>query len=118
MTSRAEFGFTLERMEIEILHIEACPNWRYAGELVSRVLDELDAKHVPVTFTLISTPDEAAAVPFAGSPTILVDGVDAFPSEGATADLACRVYQSEGRFTGTPSLSDLRAVLTERLALQ
>jgi hypothetical protein len=103
-------------MKIEILHIEACPNWRAAGDMVARVLEELDAKQVPVEFTLISTPQEAAAVPFAGSPTILVDGVDAFPSEGATADLACRVYQADGRFAGTPSMSDLRAVITERLA--
>lgn len=105
-------------MEIEILHIDACPNWRRAGELVLRVLGELDAEHVPVTFTLISTPEEAAAVPFAGSPTILVDGVDAFPSDGATAELACRVYRADGRLAGMPSLSDLRTVLTERLAEQ
>lgn len=103
-------------MRIEILHIEACPNWRDAGELVARVLEELDAKQVPVEFTLISTPEEADAVPFAGSPTILIDGVDAFPSGGATADLACRVYQADGRFAGTPSLSDLRTVIIERLA--
>jgi hypothetical protein len=29
-------------------------------------------------------------------------------SAGATADLACRVYQADGRYAGTPSLSDLR----------
>lgn len=103
-------------MRIEILHIEACANWRKAGELVAQVLEDLDAKQVPVRFTLVSTPEEAVALPFAGSPTILVDGVDAFPSEGATAELACRVYQADGRLAGTPSLSDLRTVLTERLA--
>ena len=103
-------------MRIEILHIEACVNWRKAGELVAQVLEDLDAKHVPVEFTLISTPEEAVAVPFAGSPTILVDGIDAFPSAGATAELACRVYQADGRIAGTPSLSDLRAVVAERLA--
>lgn len=103
-------------MKIEILHIEECPNWRDAGERVARVLEELDATHVPITFTLISTPEEAAAVPFAGSPTIVIDGVDAFPSKGATAELACRVYQADGRLAGTPSHSDLRTVLSERLA--
>lgn len=105
-------------MRIEILHIEACANWREAGELVARALDELGAPHVPVTATLISTPEQAAAVPFAGSPTILLDGVDAFPSNGVTAELACRVYHAKGRIAGTPSLSDLRAVIARRLGLE
>lgn len=106
-------------MKIEILHIEACANYREAGELVARALEELDAKQVPVTFTLISTPEEAAAVPFAGSPTILIDGVDAFPSDAATTtELACRVYQAEGRLAGTPSRPDLRRVLSAALREQ
>ncbi|WP_448006253.1 hypothetical protein [Agromyces bauzanensis] len=103
-------------MEIEILHIEACPNWPEAGRLVSRALEELGAGDVPVRFTLITTPGDAASRPFAGSPTILVDGVDAFPTDAATGELACRVYRAEGRLSGTPSLPDLRAVLEERLA--
>lgn len=103
-------------MQIEILHIDECPNWREAGRLVERALEELGTTHVAVKFTLISTPEQAAAVPFAGSPTILVDGVDAFPSDGATAELACRVFRVGGGFSGTPSLSDLRMVLAERLA--
>ncbi|WP_448811826.1 hypothetical protein [Agromyces bauzanensis] len=105
-------------MEIEILHIDDCPNWRKAGRLVTQALEELGAGDVPVRFTLLSTPEQAAAVPFAGSPTILVDGVDAFPSEGATAELACRVFRVDGRFVGTPSLSDVRRVLAERMPRQ
>ena len=80
-------------MEIEILHIDDCPNWQEAGARVRQALQELGAPEVPVTFTLLSTVEEAAARPFAGSPTVLIDGVDAFPSDGATADLACRVYR-------------------------
>ena len=102
-------------MEVEILHIDACPNRREAGRLVAAALAELDAGHVPVRFTLISTPEEAAAVPFAGSPTILVDGVDAFPSDAATGALACRIYRTDGRLSGTPSLRAIREALAARL---
>jgi hypothetical protein len=103
-------------MEIEILHIDACPNWREAGRLVSQALDELGEDGASVRFTLITTAEEAAGTPFAGSPTILVDGVDAFPADDTTAELACRVYRTKGRSSGVPSLSDIRTVLSERLA--
>ncbi|GAA4370335.1 hypothetical protein GCM10023152_09430 [Agromyces bauzanensis] len=82
------------------------------GTKIVRTIDATD--EVPVRFTPLSPPEPAAAVPFAGSPTILVDGVDAFPSEGSTAELACRVYPADGRLAGTPSVSDLRRVLAGR----
>lgn len=103
------------RVKVEILHIEECPNWREAGRLVAQALDELGARDVPLGFTLLTTPEQAAAVPFAGSPTILVDGVDAFASDGATAEFACRVFVTEGGLAGTPSLPDIRRVLAERM---
>ena len=105
-------------MEIEILHIAECPNVHEAGERVVAVLADLGASEVPVRFTLISTSEEAAQVPFSGSPTVLINGVDAFPSDGRTKDLACRVYQVGNRFAGTPSLADLREVFVNKLGLR
>ena len=49
---------------------------------------------------------------FAGSPTIVVDGQDLFPSEGQTNDLACRIYFTPQGLAGLPTL----AQLTEALA--
>lgn len=103
-------------MKIEILHIADCPNWTATGELVMDVLNELGAGNTPIEYVLLTTPEEVAAVPFAGSPTVLIDGVDAFPSEGATADLACRVYRTGGHFAGSPSKEDLREALGAALA--
>lgn len=103
-------------MEIEILHIGDCPNWRETGVLVTQTLRELGAEETPVTFTLLTTPEEAARVPFAGSPTVLIDGVDAFPSGPATTALACRIYSVDGHFAGMPSQVALRRVLETALA--
>lgn len=114
-TDRASVPAQTGAMEIEILHIADCPNWREAGARVAAALRDLRAQDVPVRFTLLTTPDEAGRVAFAGSPTILVDGFDAFPSDGLTKDLACRIYRVGGRFAGTPSLADLRGVLAERM---
>jgi hypothetical protein len=99
-------------MRVEILHIDECPNWVEAGTRVRTVLDELGLRDVEIRYRLLTTSTEAADVPFAGSPTILLDGVDAFPSDGRTSDLACRVYYSEAGFAGLPTFDQLRDSLS------
>jgi hypothetical protein len=101
--------------KIEILHIAECPSWRDAAARVRSVLSALEASTVAIETRLLSTPDEAAQVAFAGSPTILIDGVDAFPSEGATTDLACRIYFTGNRFAGLPTEAQLTVVLRAQL---
>jgi len=70
-------------------------------------LAELGRGDVEVTYRLLTDSVQAAAVPFAGSPTILLDGVDAFPSDGRTSDLACRVYRTDTGFAGVPTAAQL-----------
>ncbi len=113
-----DIGRRAKQMEIEILHTVDCPNWREAERLVDFALDKIGAEGVPVKHTVIESADGANAVPFAGSPTILIDGVDAFPSAEPTQELACRVYFTGGRPSGVPPLSDLQDVLEERLGLR
>ena len=103
-------------MEIELLHIEDCPNWRDTGDRIMQVLAQLGAPETLVRFTLLASPEEAERVPFAGSPTVLIDGVDAFPSDGQTRDLACRIYFVDGRFAASPSADNLRLVISKALA--
>ena len=76
-------------MEVSVLHIDDCPNWVETGSRLRTALDGLGASEIPVDFTVLRTHEEAGAVPFAGSPTIVVDGTDLFPSDGQTTDLAC-----------------------------
>jgi hypothetical protein len=103
-------------MNVEILHIGGCPNWGDTAAHLTTILAEVDPASRPVRVTLIASPDDAARVPFAGSPTVLIDGADAFPSAGRTADLACRVYPVNGRLAGAPSIDDLRTVISAALA--
>lgn len=95
-------------MNIEVLHIDECPNWEDAGKLLSEVIDELGISETSTTFTLIRTPEEAAAHLFAGSPTILIDGVDAVPGADPSTDVACRIYRDGPRTAGIPSRETLR----------
>ncbi|WP_311858269.1 hypothetical protein [Microbacterium aquilitoris] len=105
------------RVKIQVLHIEDCPNWQEAGDRVRLVLDSIGRGDVPVEFVLIRTGAEAVSSGFAGSPTILLDGQDLFPSQGNTADLACRVYLTERGFAGAPTVGQLERTLQEREAL-
>jgi hypothetical protein len=54
----------------------------------------------------LTTSADAIEVPFAGSPTVL-DGVDAFPTDGRTSDLACRIYLTDTGFAGVPTVAQL-----------
>ena len=102
-------------MDISVLHIDDCPNWVETGSLLRTALDTIGASDTAVGFVALHTPEDAARVPFAGSPTILVDGTDLFPSDGQTSDLACRIYQTDGHFAGLPSLRDIEEALRQRL---
>ncbi len=100
---------------IQVLHIDACPNWAETVTRTRQVLDALGLADTPVVPVLIGTEDEAAAVPFAGSPTILFDGQDLFPSDGRTRDLACRVYTTELGLAGSPTQHQLKNAIRARL---
>lgn len=102
-------------MKIEVLHIDECPNWEDAGKALTEVIEELGLTDLTPTFTLIRTPEDAAEHPFAGSPTILIDGFDAVPGADPTTDLACRVYRDGPRTAGIPTHETLRLAIQDRL---
>ncbi len=86
-----------------MLHIADCPNWQEAGARAARALARTGHADVPVTYRLLCTSDDAALTPFAGSPTLVLAGSDLFPSDGGTADLACRVYVTPQGLAGLPT---------------
>jgi hypothetical protein len=51
------------------------------------------------------------AIGFRGSPSILVNGTDAFPDPSAPFGLSCRNYATPDGFAGAPTLDQLRAVI-------
>lgn len=59
---------------------------------------------------LISTPEEAEAAGFRGSPTVLVNGQDPFADSDAPAGLSCRVFRTEAGLAGAPTVEQLLAV--------
>lgn len=102
-------------MNVEILHIDECPSWERAEARTREALTALGRTDILVTTRLLRTPEEAAGTPFAGSPTITIDGVDVFPSDGRTSDLACRVYATPDGLKGTPTTEQITDALRQRI---
>lgn len=91
-------------------YFEGCPNW----ETTRRHLDTLVAEGLEATlhYELIDSYEIAAEKGFSGSPTVLVDGVDRFADRSTRFGLACRVYQTEHGRAGSPTLEQLREVIS------
>jgi len=101
-------------MKVEVVHIEDCPNREEAGRRVRAALDRIGARDVVVDYRVIASSEDAATVRFAGSPTILIDGADAFPTAGRTTDFACRVYYTDDGISRLPTVEQLALAIHQR----
>jgi len=101
-------------VQIEVLHINDCPSWREAGRRVRDALAFTGRDRDAIHFRLLESVEEAALVPFSGSPTILIDGADLFPGGERTSQLACRVYATPNGLSGTPTMEQIIDALDAR----
>ncbi|TFD68088.1 thioredoxin family protein [Cryobacterium ruanii] len=98
-------------MTIELLHIADCPNSGETLLRLERAVEKTMPSNATIKSTLVDSAETAARVLFAGSPTILVDGVDLFPTDGRTNDLACRIYLTPNGLAGSPTEQQIEAAL-------
>jgi predicted Zn-dependent protease len=99
--------------DLELLWWEGCPSTEKALAELREALGDIGLGDAEIRMREIENDVEAEQTGFRGSPTILIDGVDA---AGASADdqigLGCRVYRRrDGRITPTPDPDDLREAL-------
>lgn len=93
-------------MTVEIRYFADCPNWVDTRDAVERLSGRAPR------LRRVETADEAEALGFPGSPTVLIDGVDPWADQAAFVGLACRVYRTpEGRLVGRPTEEMLRRAL-------
>ncbi len=95
--------------DVTLLYFDDCPSWRTADELLRSLSDELG---FTVTHRQVTTPEDAEALSFRGSPSIIVDGRDAFAEGDEPVGLSCRIYRTPDGPAGSPTVEQLRAVLT------
>ncbi len=93
-------------MRLEVLHVPDCPNLPPLLERLSEVTE------LPVRSRMINSDTAAAEHGMAGSPTLLINGVDPFTQPGAECGVSCRLYRDEaGRLVPIPSADQLRAAI-------
>jgi len=97
-------------MDVTLLYFEGCPNWRVVDERLATIASA--RSDISVTRRVVESIDEAERLGFHGSPSILVDGEDAFADADTAVGLFCRVYRTPGGPAGAPTVDQLRAVLT------
>lgn len=92
-------------MRIELLHVPDCPN---VDRTRARLREALAAVGVDASVTEIevATVASATASGMGGSPTILIDGVDVFPSSLAPS-LSCRLFRTPQGLQGAPTVAQL-----------
>jgi len=94
-------------LTLEVLHVPDCPNLLPMLEGLREVTD------IPVTTREVDTDAEATALGMAGSPTLLINGIDPFAEPGGRAGgVSCRLYRDEHRIVPAPSLAQLRDAIT------
>src|SRR5450759_448968 len=106
-----EAGETMAVMTISLLYFDGCPNWHVADKRLRAALVAVGRPDDAIEHVLVSTPEEAEAAQFRGSPTVLVDGRDPFADPDALIGLACRLYMTEQGLAGSPTVEQLVAVL-------
>jgi hypothetical protein len=99
-------------VKVEVLYIDHCRNWVEVGRRLREALDAIGFKDAVITFRRLETAEDAADVPFAGSPTIILNGEDLFPAGTRTSELACRVYRTPAGLAGAPTTEQLIEALS------
>jgi hypothetical protein len=69
------------------------------------------SRGLDVAHHIVTSVEEAEALRFRGSPTVLVDGRDPFASGGELFGLACRIYQTPDGPAGSPTVQQFEAVI-------
>lgn len=96
-------------MPIQLLYFDGCPNWQITDERLREALGRI-GRDDRVEYRRVQTPEEADAMGFHGSPTLLVNGSDPFPATG-NVGLACRVYPTPDGPAGAPTVDQLVEVV-------
>jgi hypothetical protein len=97
-------------MTVELLFLPGCPNHGVVASLVRSVL-QAEGLNVKLHEIPVNDYEQAQAVGFPGSPTLLANGRDVETGSPSQVGFACRTYLLEGRPLGVPPRSWIEDVI-------
>ncbi|HVR32769.1 MAG TPA: thioredoxin family protein [Acidimicrobiia bacterium] len=80
--------------EITLLYFDGCPSWETTNARLGLLASEY---RFQLRRVKVESADDAERSQFRGSPTVLVDGRDAFAAGAEPVGLACRLYRDTRR---------------------
>jgi hypothetical protein len=95
-------------MHIELLYVDGCPNWPIAHARLEDTFWHTGFGDEPIDLIEVTTPAQATALAFPGSPTIRINGHDPFRySDDDFSALKARVYLTPDGPAGAPTREQL-----------
>ncbi len=93
-------------------YFEGCPNADKTLENLKLVMKELNLTKINIV--KIPNIEESKLLNFQGSPSILIDGIDIYTSSVPTTNnYSCRMYNINGKLSGTVPINYIREKLKE-----
>jgi hypothetical protein len=102
-------------VKVQLLYFNGCPHWTVMEERLREALSKTGSAEA-IERCLVDTQQAADAYRFAGSPSILFDGEDPFPSAPEEFGLTCRVYSTADGPAGSPTVEQLVAAIRRKSA--
>ena len=102
--------------EVTLLYVDHCPSYSLTAERLREAIACSGVDAPRVRWRPVHDIRSAAVAGFAGSPTLLINGVDQFPRPASVAGLCCRLYRTEEGLSGAPSVDQLVAALRVHVA--
>lgn len=97
-------------MDVTLLYFDGCPNWQPAAELLERLAAVFP--DVVVQGVTVDTDEQAQRLRFRGSPTIVIDGIDPWATQGSEFGLTCRIFATPTGPAGCPTWDQLVDAVT------
>lgn len=113
--SRPAGGSPRRGAMLTLLYVEGCPGFPLVAQGLRAALANIGADGLLVRARPIREAAPAADG-FAGSPTLLINGVDPFPTLEPTTALGCRHYRTDAGLDAAPSVEQLVTALRTHLA--
>jgi hypothetical protein len=104
----------IDPVDVRVLHLEDCASWRTATERLRQALALLGSPDTPINLVQVGLDADDDEAGFGGSPTILVDGQDLFPTSTIPAGAVCRLYSTPAGMAGSPTVEAMVGALTKR----
>lgn len=101
-------------MDVALLYFDGCPSHHDTLALLEALLSEAkwDGE---IQLVSVDSQEQAEALSFRGSPTVLIDGGDPFLDGDAPVGLSCRVYPTDRGYQGIPPEAELRAAIADSI---